>query len=53
MLATLIASLVGWLVESPARTILGAGTSTAVSFVVGVVAFFFAKQFVSALRGGS
>jgi hypothetical protein len=53
LLAMLIASLVAWLVESPVRAMLGIGASMFVSFAVGTVAFFLAKQFVSDLRGGS
>jgi uncharacterized membrane protein YeaQ/YmgE (transglycosylase-associated protein family) len=52
-LAILIASLAGWLIESPVRAILGPVPSMAASLIVGAVAFFFAKQFVSDLRGGS
>jgi hypothetical protein len=51
--AMLIASLAGWLVEGPVRAILGPLTSIAVSFLVSVVAFFYAKRFVSDLRGSS
>jgi undecaprenyl pyrophosphate phosphatase UppP len=53
LIAMLIASIAGWLVESPVRAILGPVPSTAASLIVGAVAFFFAKQFVSDLRGGS
>jgi undecaprenyl pyrophosphate phosphatase UppP len=49
----LIASLAGWLVEGPVRATLGSLTSIAVSLLVGAVVFFFAKRFVSDLRGSS
>jgi hypothetical protein len=53
LLAMLIASLAAWLVESPVRAILGPVGSAAASLIVGAVAFFFTKQFVSDLRDGS
>jgi hypothetical protein len=53
LLAMLIASLAGWLVESPVRAILGPVPSTATSLLVGAVAFFSAKRFLAGLRGGS
>lgn len=49
--AMVLASLAGWLVEGPVRAILGPVSSMTASLVVGAVAFFFAKQFVSGLRG--
>jgi len=49
----LIASLAGWLVEGPVRAALGPFTSMTVSLVVTGVVFFFAKRFVSDLRGTS
>ena len=49
--AMLIASLAGWLVEGPVRATLGPLTAMAVSLLVAAVAFFFAKRFVSELRG--
>jgi len=49
--AALIASLAGWLVESPTRAVLGPVSSMTLSLVVSTVAFFFAKRFVSNLRG--
>jgi uncharacterized protein YggT (Ycf19 family) len=51
--AMFIASLAGWLVQSPVREILGPISSTAVSLLVAAVAFFFAKRFLLDLRGGS
>jgi hypothetical protein len=48
-----IASLAGWLVQSPVRAMLGPIPATVVSLVVAAVAFFFAKRFLSDLRGGS
>jgi hypothetical protein len=51
LIAAVIASLAAWLVEAPTRAMLGSGASVAASLVVGAVAFFFAKQFVSDLRG--
>jgi len=53
LLAMLIASLAAWLVQSPVRAMLGPIPSAAASLLVGAVAFFFAKQFLSDLRGGS
>ena len=52
LVAMLIASLAGWLVEGPVHAVLGSVYSMAASFIVSVVAFFFAKQFLSDLRGG-
>ncbi len=52
-MAMLIASLAGWLVASPVDAVLGPVASVTASLVVGAAAFFFAKQFVSNLRGGS
>ena len=49
--AMLIASLAGWLVEGPVRAILGPVTSLVVSLLLSAVVFFFAKRFVSDLRG--
>ena len=49
--AMLIASLAGWLVEGPVRATLGPIASMAVGLLVAAVAFFFAKRFVSDLRG--
>ncbi|HXK21602.1 MAG TPA: hypothetical protein VMS55_02875 [Myxococcota bacterium] len=51
LVAMLIASLAGWLVEGPVRAAFGLLTSMAVSLLVTAVAFFFAKRFVSELRG--
>ena len=53
LLALIIASLAGWLVHSPVREILGPIPSSAASLLVGAGAFFFAKRFLSDLRGGS
>ena len=53
LIAMLVASLAGWLVESPFRAMLGPVPSMAASLLVGAVAFFYAKRFVSDLRGGS
>jgi len=49
----LIASLAGWLVESPIRELFGAVVSTMASALAGAVAFFFAKRFIASVRGGS
>jgi hypothetical protein len=49
--AMLVASVVGWLVQGPVRAVLGPTSSTFVSLLVSTVAFFFAKQFLSDLRG--
>ena len=51
--AMLIASLAGWLVEGPVRAALGPVSAMGVSLLVGAGAFFFAKRFVSDLRGSS
>jgi hypothetical protein len=53
LVAMLIASLAGWLVEAPVRAAVGPLASMATSLLVAAVAFFFAKRFVSDLRGGS
>jgi undecaprenyl pyrophosphate phosphatase UppP len=53
LVAMLIASLAGWLVEGAIRATLGSLASMAASLLVAAVAFFFAKRFVSDLRGGS
>jgi hypothetical protein len=52
-LALVIASLAGWLVEGSVRPMLGSVLSMGASLVVSGAAFFFAKQFLSDLRGGS
>jgi hypothetical protein len=49
--ASIFASLVGWLVDAPVRAVLGAGPSLATSFVVSLVAYIYAKRFLSDLRG--
>jgi len=51
LIAALIASLAGWLVESPTHAVLGPVSSMTLSLVVSTVAFYFAKRFVSNLRG--
>ncbi len=51
LLAALIASLAAWLVEAPVRALLGVGASLFVGFAVGTVVFFYAKRFVTDLRG--
>jgi len=51
LIAAIIASLAGWLVESPTHAVLGPVSSMTLSLVVSTVAFFFAKRFVSNLRG--
>lgn len=51
ILAMIVSALVGWLVESPVRGVLGSGSSMAVSFVVSTLAFFVAKQYFGRLRG--
>ena len=53
LVAILIASLAGWLVEGPVRAMLGLFASLVASLLVSGVAYFFAKRFVSDLRGGS
>jgi len=53
LVAMLVASLAGWLVEAPVRSILGPVSSMAASLLVGTAAFIFAKRFVSDLRGSS
>ncbi len=49
--AMLIASAAGWLVDAPVREMFGPVPSTAASLVVGAVAFFFAKQVLTDLKG--
>jgi len=49
--ASIFASLVGWLVDAPVRAVLGPGPSLATSFVVSLVAYIYAKRFLSDLRG--
>jgi hypothetical protein len=51
-IAMLIASLVGWIVESPARAMFGPVFSMTASLLVSTIAFFFAKRLVSNLRDG-
>jgi hypothetical protein len=51
--AMFIASLAGWLVQTPVRAILGPLPSIVVSLVVAAVAFFFVKRFLLDLRGSS
>ena len=51
--AMLIASLAGWLVECPVRAVLGLPASLAASFVAAAFAYFFARRFLEAARGGS
>lgn len=53
LVAILVASAAGWLVDDPVRALLGPVASTMAALVVSAVAFFFAKRFVSDLRGGS
>jgi hypothetical protein len=52
LIAVLIASLAGWLVESPLHAILGPISALAVSFVVSASSYFLAKRFASNIRGG-
>jgi hypothetical protein len=51
-LAILIAAALGWLVESPLRSVIGIGGSLVVSFVVTGLAFVLAKRFLIQLRDG-
>jgi hypothetical protein len=53
LVATLVASLAGWLVDGPVRAALGPGAALSVSLLVSAVAFYFAKRHLSDLRGGS
>ncbi len=53
VVAMIMASLAGWLVDGPVRALLGPVASMAVGVVVGAFAFFFVKRFLSDLRGGS
>jgi len=50
-IAMLIASLAGWLVESPVRAMLGPVASMSVSLVVSAVAFYYGRRFIADLRG--
>lgn len=52
LLAILVSAVVGWLVETSVRGLLGLGNSIVVSFVRSGVAFVFAKRFLLELRGG-
>jgi hypothetical protein len=49
--AMLVASIAGWAVEGPIRAGVGPIASMAASFLVSVLVFFFAKRFLSDLRG--
>lgn len=51
-LAILISAAVGWLVESPVRSVIGIGGSLVVSFLASGVAFIVAKRFLIQLRDG-
>lgn len=51
LIALLVASGAGWLIGGPVRAVLGPVASAATSLVVTAVAFFFAKRFISELRG--
>ena len=51
-LAMVVASVVGWGIEAPARALLGLFGSIVVSFLASGVAFVFAKRFLLELRGG-
>ncbi len=53
LLAMLLASLAGWLVEAPIRATLGPVASVSASFVAAVFAFYVAKRFLADLRGDS
>jgi len=53
LVAMLVASVAGWAVEGPVRALLGPSASMATSLLVSAAAYFFAKRYVSALRGGS
>ncbi len=52
LVAVLVASLAGWLVEGPTDALLGPASAMAVSLIVSAVSFFYAKRFVSNMRGG-
>ena len=49
--ASMVASLAGWLVDAPVRSVLGPVPSTVVSLLVSTVAFFVAKRVLADLRG--
>lgn len=49
--AALVASLAGWVVEGPARAVLGPGGSMAVGLLAATLVFVFAKRFFVDLRG--
>lgn len=53
LVAMLVASLAGWLVDGLVDDMLGPVSSMAVGLLVSTVAFFFAKQYFTDLRGGS
>jgi hypothetical protein len=49
-LASVVASLLSWLVEHSLPDLPGTGIPTVVGFLVWVVAFYFAKQYLNELR---
>lgn len=51
LVAMVIASLAGWLVEAPLHAVFGSVASMTASLLVSTVVFFFAKRFVTDLRG--
>lgn len=51
--ALITASLAGWLVDAPVRSALGPMASMAASLLAAAAVFYFAKRFLSTLRGGS
>lgn len=53
LVAALVASAAGWLVESPVRAVAGPIASGATGLVVGTFAFYFARRYIEGLRGGS
>jgi len=53
LVAMLVASLAGWLMEEPVRALLGFFPSTIVVLLASTAVFVFARRFLSDLRGGS
>jgi len=50
--AALVASLVGWIIDTLLQPYLGTGATLMLSFVVSSVAFFMARRWLDELRDG-
>jgi uncharacterized membrane-anchored protein len=53
LIAMLAASVVAWVLDDWIRATVGLGASMLISTIAGGVAFFYAKRFISDLRGDS